>query len=62
MTCSGGREALRKMKSADVEFVRTNGLDRPNGQQLAAWCAVMLVTVAYFSVVENLDTRWRPAA
>jgi hypothetical protein len=56
------RGSTRSIRDDDVEYVRTNGFDQPNGQQIGAWTGLVFVTLAYFAIAENVALRWRPAA
>mmetsp|Transcript_16425 Transcript_16425/g.42652 ORF Transcript_16425/g.42652 Transcript_16425/m.42652 type:complete len:475 (+) Transcript_16425:166-1590(+) len=54
--------SLRSLRSDDVEYIRHNGWDRPNLQQVGAWVAIVLCATGYFAIAENVTARWRPAA
>eukprot|EP00038_Savillea_parva_P000140 m.94418 g.94418 ORF g.94418 m.94418 type:complete len:507 (+) comp10047_c0_seq4:207-1727(+) len=56
------RASIKSLRAEDVEYVRINGFDKPNGQQIGAWVLIVSVAAAYFAIVENLTSRWRPAA
>ena len=57
-----GTGSVRSLRLEDVEYVRLNGFDKPNPQQIGAWVTIVLVSISYFAIVENLALRWRPAA
>lgn len=55
--------AWRRQMLKDVEFVRTNGFDRINSQQVAAWFFILLFLFLHNAMVLNIrPENWRLAA